>query len=52
MSGLAIAGYIFGLMLLLMALRAPIAAAMFSAGAAGYIAQSGWALCGAWRGHG
>ncbi len=43
MSGLAVAGYVFGLMLLLMALRVPIAAAMFSAGAAGYIAQGGWA---------
>lgn len=33
---------IFGLMLVLMALRAPIAVAMFAAGAVGYVLQAGW----------
>ena len=33
---------IFGVMLLLMALRTPIAAAMFVAGCVGYVMQSGW----------
>jgi C4-dicarboxylate transporter, DctM subunit len=33
---------IFAVMLVLMAMRAPIAVAMFAAGAFGYIAQSGW----------
>jgi tripartite ATP-independent transporter DctM subunit len=33
---------IFGIMLLLMAVRIPIAIAMFVAGAIGYVAQAGW----------
>ncbi len=33
---------IFAIMLVLMALRAPIAIAMFTAGAVGYVAQAGW----------
>ena len=33
---------IFAIMLLLMALRTPIAIAMFAAGAVGYVAQAGW----------
>jgi tripartite ATP-independent transporter DctM subunit len=36
------AGVIFGIMLVLMVLRVPIAIAMFSAGIFGYIAQVGW----------
>ena len=43
MSPLAITGAIFAVMLLLMALRTPIAIAMFVAGAIGYVAQAGWA---------
>ncbi len=42
MSPLALTALIFGLMLLLMALRAPIAIAMFVAGATGYVLQAGW----------
>ncbi len=34
---------IFGLMLVLMAVRVPIAVAMFVAGASGYVMQTGWA---------
>jgi C4-dicarboxylate transporter, DctM subunit len=34
---------IFAIMLVLMALRVPIAVAMFTAGFAGYLAQRGWA---------
>jgi C4-dicarboxylate transporter DctM subunit len=34
---------IFGSMLALMAIRVPIAVSMFSAGAIGYVAQTGWA---------
>lgn len=41
MTPIAIAGLIFGLMLLLMALRVPIAVSMFAAGAAGYVWQAG-----------
>ena len=33
---------IFGSMLLMMAIRVPIAASMFSAGALGYVVQTGW----------
>ena len=33
---------IFAIMLVLMALRAPIAIAMFSAGTVGYVLQAGW----------
>ena len=42
MSPLAAALLIFGLMLALMALRAPIAIAMFVAGGVGYGLQAGW----------
>ncbi|GAB3665656.1 TRAP transporter large permease [Ramlibacter alkalitolerans] len=41
MSPLALSGVIFGLMLLLMAIRAPIAIAMFVAGCVGYVLQAG-----------
>ena len=42
MSPLAITGGIFALMLVLMALRTPIAVAMFVAGSVGYVTQAGW----------
>ena len=42
MSPLALALLIFGLMLLLMAIRVPIAVSMFVAGATGYVLQAGW----------
>ncbi|TXH87739.1 MAG: TRAP transporter large permease [Rhodoferax sp.] len=42
MTSVAIALAIFGLMLLLLAVRIPIAVAMALAGAAGYVAQAGW----------
>ena len=42
MSALMIALTIFAIMLVLMALRVPIAIAMFGAGSFGYILQSGW----------
>ena len=42
MSALTLSLIIFGLMLLLMALRTPIAIAMFGAGTVGYLMQSGW----------
>ena len=42
MSGLQIAMLIFGAMLLLMALRVPIAITMFVAGVTGYLVQRGW----------
>ena len=42
MTPLAITGAIFAVMLLLMALRTPIAIAMFIAGSIGYVAQAGW----------
>ena len=42
MSSLSMAGAIFGVMLLLMALRVPIAISMFAAGVFGYISQVGW----------
>ena len=41
MSPLAITAVIFALMLVLMALRTPIAVAMFVAGSVGYVAQAG-----------
>mgnify|MGYP001627399230 CR=1 FL=1 len=41
MSPLQLTGLIFGLMLLLMAIRTPIAIAMFVAGCTGYILQAG-----------
>ena len=42
MSAIQLALSIFGLMLLLMAVRVPIAVTMFIAGATGYVAQAGW----------
>jgi len=42
MSSLSMAGAIFGVMLLLMAFRIPIAISMFIAGVFGYISQVGW----------
>jgi len=42
MSALTLSLVIFGIMLVLMALRTPIAIAMFGAGTVGYIMQSGW----------
>jgi len=43
MSALTLTLTIFGIMLVLMAIRVPIAVAMFGAGTAGYLMQSGWA---------
>ena len=42
MSAIQLALAIFGIMLLLMAARVPIAVCMFVAGTAGYVAQAGW----------
>ena len=42
MSALTLSLVIFGIMLVLMALRTPIAIAMFGAGTVGYLMQSGW----------
>ncbi len=42
MSSLSMAGAIFGVMLVLMALRVPIAISMFAAGVFGYLSQVGW----------
>ena len=42
MSALTLSLVIFGIMLLLMALRTPIAIAMFGAGTVGYLMQTGW----------
>jgi C4-dicarboxylate transporter DctM subunit len=42
MSSITLALLIFGMMLALMALRTPIAVAMFVAGSIGYIFQTGW----------
>ena len=42
MSPLANTGLIFGLMLVLMAVRTPIAVSMFVAGSVGYVIQAGW----------
>lgn len=42
MSPLALTALIFGSMLLLMAVRIPIAVSMFTAGSIGYLAQTGW----------
>mgnify|MGYP006142139553 CR=1 FL=1 len=42
MSSLSLAGMIFATMLCLMAIRVPIAIAMFAAGCFGYIFQVGW----------
>ncbi len=43
MSPIALALSIFGIMLVLMAFRVPIAVTMFVAGGVGYISQTGWA---------
>ena len=42
MSAISLSLLIFGLMLVLMAIRVPIAASMFVAGTAGYLMQAGW----------
>ncbi len=42
MTGITLTVVIFGIMLTLMAIRIPIAATMFVAGAVGYVAQTGW----------
>jgi len=42
MTSVQIVGVIFGIMLVLMAVRVPIAISMFVAGAYGYIVQTGW----------
>ena len=42
MSPLALTLLIFAIMLVLMAVRAPIAISMFTAGAVGYVLQAGW----------
>jgi C4-dicarboxylate transporter DctM subunit len=42
MSPLSLAILIFAIMLVLMAIRVPIAVAMFSAGSVGYLMQTGW----------
>ena len=42
MSGLQLAGLIFGVMVGLMAIRVPIAISMFAAGVLGYWMQAGW----------
>ncbi len=42
MTPISLTVLIFGVMLVLMAVRVPIAVAMFSAGAAGYVLQAGW----------
>ena len=42
MSALTLTAIIFGIMLVFMAVRVPIAVAMFVAGSAGYLMQTGW----------
>ncbi len=42
MSPITLTALIFGSMLVLMALRVPIAVSMFSAGSLGYVIQTGW----------
>jgi hypothetical protein len=42
MTPLMLAGSIFAVMLILMAVRVPIAVAMFAAGFAGYLMMAGW----------
>ena len=42
MSPLVLTLSIFGIMLVLMAIRIPIAVSMFAAGALGYVMQTGW----------
>ncbi|MDP3753159.1 MAG: TRAP transporter large permease [Polaromonas sp.] len=43
MSSISLALIIFGVMLVFMAVRVPIAVAMFAAGSIGYVMQTGWA---------
>ncbi len=43
MSAITLALIIFGIMLVLMAVRVPISVAMFAAGGIGYVMQTGWA---------
>ena len=43
MSSISLALIIFGIMLVFMAVRVPIAVAMFAAGSIGYVMQTGWA---------
>jgi C4-dicarboxylate transporter DctM subunit len=43
MSAITLALTIFGIMLVLMAVRIPISVAMFAAGGIGYVMQTGWA---------
>jgi C4-dicarboxylate transporter DctM subunit len=43
MSSITLALVIFGIMLVFMAVRVPIAVAMFAAGSIGYVMQTGWA---------
>ncbi len=45
MSAITLALIIFGIMLVLMAVRVPISIAMFAAGAIGYVMQTGWGPC-------
>ena len=42
MSALTLCLIIFGAMLVLVAIRVPIAVSMFSAGTLGYLIQTGW----------
>ncbi|MBK5207320.1 MAG: TRAP transporter large permease [Polaromonas sp.] len=42
MSAITLAFAIFGIMLVFMAIRVPIAVAMFAAGSIGYVMQTGW----------
>jgi tripartite ATP-independent transporter DctM subunit len=42
MTPLGLTGLIFGTMLVLMAVRVPIAVSMFAAGSIGYVLQAGW----------
>lgn len=42
MNALSLTALIFGTMLVLMAIRVPIAVSMFTAGAVGYVLQTGW----------
>jgi C4-dicarboxylate transporter, DctM subunit len=48
MSALTLALIIFAIMLVLMAVRVPISAAMFFAGFCGYLMQSGWPSLASW----
>ena len=48
MSPITLALLIFGLMLVMMAIRVPIAVSMFFAGAVGYLIQAGWAPMSGW----